>query len=90
MVYTETLSWAKCKATLRTRSNLVLILSGIPGCLPWGVLSTYFNDFLSQVKGSPRERVGEGNAGGKRASRGGVQACALVAGARQCSGRLMV
>ena len=24
---------------------------GLPGCLPWGMFLTFFNDFLSQQKG---------------------------------------
>ena len=26
-------------------------LQGLPGCLPWGMFLTFFNDFLSQQKG---------------------------------------
>lgn len=66
MVYSETLSWAKCKAALRARSNVLLILQGIPGCLPWGVLSTYLNDFLAQV--------GHGGEGGEGAQAAACQA----------------
>ena len=26
-------------------------MQGLPGCLPWGMLLVYFNDFLAQQKG---------------------------------------
>lgn len=26
-------------------------LQGLPGCLPWGMLLVFFNDFLAQQKG---------------------------------------
>ena len=26
-------------------------MQAIPGCIPWGVLITYFNDFMAQEKG---------------------------------------
>jgi hypothetical protein len=34
---------------LRAPSNWVLVLQAVPGCLPWGVMQTYLNDYLSQV-----------------------------------------
>ena len=30
---------------------LSFVLQGLPGCLPWGMFLTFFNDFLSQQKG---------------------------------------
>jgi hypothetical protein len=48
--YEETISWAKAKQALRSPSNWVLITQAIPGCLPWGMMQTYFNDYLSQVR----------------------------------------
>lgn len=47
--YDEHITWAKAKTALRARSNLLLILQAVPGCLPWGVIGTYLNDYLSQV-----------------------------------------
>ena len=32
-------------------SNLFGFVQGIPGCVPWGVIIAYFNDFLAQEKG---------------------------------------
>ena len=33
------------------RTNALVILQGLFGCLPWGMILTYLNDFLSQNKG---------------------------------------
>ncbi|KAI8473562.1 MAG: major facilitator superfamily domain-containing protein, partial [Monoraphidium minutum] len=49
--YEETISWAKAKQALAAPSNWVLIWQAVPGCLPWGVMQTYLNDYLSQEKG---------------------------------------
>ena len=43
------MSGAKVPEIFRVRSNLLVFAQGIPGCLPWGVLNTYLNDFLAQV-----------------------------------------
>jgi MFS family permease len=51
IAYEETISWAKARQALRAPSNWVLILQAVPGCLPWGVIQTYMNDYLSQVGG---------------------------------------
>ncbi|KAK9838287.1 hypothetical protein WJX81_002411 [Elliptochloris bilobata] len=49
--YAERISLRKAAALGRTRSNLAVVLQGLPGSLPWGVLITFLNDFLSQQKG---------------------------------------
>ncbi|GBF91667.1 MFS transporter [Raphidocelis subcapitata] len=49
--YEETITWSKARAALRAPSNLVLILQAVPGCLPWGVIGAYLNDYFSQDKG---------------------------------------
>jgi len=49
--YSERISLRKAAALARTRSNLAVVLQGLPGSLPWGVLITFLNDFLSQQKG---------------------------------------
>ena len=46
--YKESISWAKFKRVLRTPSNLCCIGQGLPGSLPWGVILTFFNDYLVQ------------------------------------------
>jgi hypothetical protein len=49
--YEETISWAKAKEALRAPSNILLIMQAVPGCLPWGVIGAYLNDYFSQVGG---------------------------------------
>ena len=49
--YSERISLRKAAGLARTRSNLAVVLQGLPGSLPWGVLVTFLNDFLSQQKG---------------------------------------
>ena len=49
--YAERISLRKAAALCRTRSNLAVVLQGLPGSLPWGVLITFLNDFLAQQKG---------------------------------------
>ena len=36
---------------LRTPTNLACIGQGIFGCIPWGMLLTFLNDYLAQEKG---------------------------------------
>lgn len=50
-LYSERISLRKAGALCRTRSNLAVVLQGLPGSLPWGVLITFLNDFLAQQKG---------------------------------------
>ena len=49
--YDERVTWAKARRALRAKSNLLIIMQAAPGCLPWGVIGTYLNDYLSQDKG---------------------------------------
>ena len=49
--YSEHINWSKLKVLLRTPTNVLCILQGLPGCLPWGILLTFLNDFLAQEKG---------------------------------------
>eukprot|EP00878_Enallax_costatus_P035709 GHUV01039910.1.p1 GENE.GHUV01039910.1~~GHUV01039910.1.p1 ORF type:complete len:368 (+),score=86.75 GHUV01039910.1:356-1459(+) len=49
--YSETMSISKLKRLLRIPSNWIIILQGLPGCLPWGVMQTYINDYLHLNKG---------------------------------------
>lgn len=41
-------SW---KAVLKVRTNALLLLQGLPGCVPWGMLFTFWNDYFAQDKG---------------------------------------
>uniref|UniRef100_A0A383W382 Major facilitator superfamily (MFS) profile domain-containing protein n=1 Tax=Tetradesmus obliquus TaxID=3088 RepID=A0A383W382_TETOB len=49
--YSESISWRKVKQLLAIPSNWIIILQGLPGCLPWGVMQTYINDYLHLNKG---------------------------------------
>ena len=31
-------------------SGLPIKLQGLPGCLPWGMILTFMNDYLAQVR----------------------------------------
>jgi MFS family permease len=37
------------------RTNLIMFLQGIPGCIPWGVLPFFLQNFYMQEKGFSRE-----------------------------------
>ena len=41
----------KLKLLASNFSTVFAVLQGLPGSLPWGVLLTFLNDFLSQHKG---------------------------------------
>jgi MFS family permease len=49
--YQETVNWVKVMTLLRTRSAALIFLQGLPGCLPWGMLIVFLNDFLSSDRG---------------------------------------
>lgn len=36
---------------LKTPTVVLALLQGAPGCLPWGVVNTYLNDFLAEDRG---------------------------------------
>jgi hypothetical protein len=50
-VYDEKIDVKKLGLLARSGSTLGAVLQGMPGSLPWGVLLTFLNDFLSQRKG---------------------------------------
>eukprot|EP00667_Euglena_gracilis_P009262 EG_transcript_9409 len=49
--YQQRVTAAKALAIFAVPSNVLGFLQGVPGCIPWGVVYTYFNDFLTQEKG---------------------------------------
>lgn len=49
--YDETITWAKAKAVVQIRTNTLIILQGLPGSLPWGVMLVFFTDYLAQDRG---------------------------------------
>jgi predicted MFS family arabinose efflux permease len=51
VAYTEKIDWAKIKVLLRTPSVALILIQGVPGCVPWGIFYVYLNDYLSENKG---------------------------------------
>ncbi|KAI7844379.1 hypothetical protein COHA_002177 [Chlorella ohadii] len=49
--YNEQLTWRKLGRLLLIPTNVLVISQGLFGCLPWGMILTYLNDYLSQNKG---------------------------------------
>lgn len=47
-VYNEKVTWEKVRIVASTFSNWCVVLQGLPGSLPWGVLLTFLNDYLAQ------------------------------------------
>eukprot|EP01038_Epipyxis_sp_PR26KG_P009500 gene9500-12798_t len=45
--YTEKIEWKKLGQIIQTKSVIIILLQGIPGCLPWGMIFTFLNDFFS-------------------------------------------
>lgn len=42
---------ATLRALFSCQSALLLMFQGAPGCIPWGIINTYLNDFLSSDRG---------------------------------------
>ena len=38
------------KALLQTPSFIILLCQGVVGCIPWGIVNTYLNDYFSEEK----------------------------------------
>ncbi|GBG25921.1 Synaptic vesicle 2-related protein [Hondaea fermentalgiana] len=51
IVYSERITWQKVKVLLSCNTVVLLLIQGLPGSLPWGVMIVYFNDFLSTELG---------------------------------------
>jgi len=49
------MDWASHFKTLRSllscRTVLLTLIQGAPGCVPWGIVNTYLNDYLSEDRG---------------------------------------
>lgn len=43
--------WSSFCNLLSTPTVLLALFQGAPGCIPWGIVNTYLNDFLSQDRG---------------------------------------
>lgn len=49
--YKEKFELSQLPLILRTKTNLFILLQAVPGCVPWGVLMVYLNDYYSHDKG---------------------------------------
>ena len=49
--YSETIECSKVLKLLRTPTVLLIFVQGFPGCIPWGMIIVFLNDFLSNDKG---------------------------------------
>jgi MFS family permease len=50
-VYTGRINFALYRSIFKIKTNLIVLLQGVPGCIPWGVFFVFLNDFYSQNKG---------------------------------------
>lgn len=50
-VYTGKINFSLYRDIFRIKSNVLILLQGLPWCLPWGVLYIFCNDFYAQDKG---------------------------------------
>jgi MFS family permease len=50
-VYTGKINFSLYKMIFSIKTNLIMLIQGLPGCIPWGVFFIYLNDFYSQDKG---------------------------------------
>ena len=50
-VYTGKINFSLYRSIFKIKTNVLVLLQGIPGCVPWGVLFIYLNDFYAQDKG---------------------------------------
>ena len=53
MGYHEEINWVKIKQIFSSRSNRIMFLQGIPGCMPWGMILVYLNDYLYVDNNAP-------------------------------------
>jgi len=49
--YNETIDWKKIQKLFRTKSVLLIYFQGLPGCLPWGMIYVFLNNYLSEDRG---------------------------------------
>jgi MFS family permease len=50
-VYRQSMTWTKARAVFGIPTNVLGFLQGLPGCVPWGVIVAYLNDYMAQDKG---------------------------------------
>ncbi|RYG67916.1 MFS transporter [archaeon] len=51
VAYTEQIECRKVGVMCSTLSVLIIFLQGFPGCLPWGVIVVFLNDYFSSDRG---------------------------------------
>ena len=51
------LHWLAFKSLLSTPTVILALTQGAPGCIPWGLVNTYLNDFLAEDRGMSVERA---------------------------------
>jgi len=49
--YEEEMDWDKTKKLVKIRTNVFMIMQGLPGSLPWGMSWAFLNDYLDRQKG---------------------------------------
>jgi len=49
--YNETIDCKKIRKLFRTKSVLLIYCQGLPGCLPWGMIYVFLNNYLSEDRG---------------------------------------
>ena len=55
--YQETIRLADFKIIFGSRTNRLLFLQGIPGCIPWGLLPFWLIAFFETVRGFPKAQA---------------------------------
>lgn len=49
--YQERIEWRKVRGIFTIRTNLLAFAQGVPGCIPWGVMNTFFADYMATDMG---------------------------------------
>lgn len=49
--YSEKIELKKVLQLFQTPSVVIIFIQGFPGCLPWGMIYTFLNDYLSEDRG---------------------------------------
>jgi len=53
-IYNESIDCSKVFILFSTPTVLLIYMQGIPGCVPWGMIYVYLNDYLSANRGIGR------------------------------------
>jgi predicted MFS family arabinose efflux permease len=49
--YSEKIEWSKILEIFRTPSAVIIFIQGFPGCIPWGMIYVFMNDYFSTERG---------------------------------------